>query len=433
MLPLRRASAFAEQETLPAPNQSPDAFLNSEERPGTAGLDVDIDEPAWRRAFVTPDGVRFTRTPDRVLRERRGISRGDDSGLIGDEDEASFGAPAQAWDAIRVGYGRYELPAEETEIDTPVGAAPSVSKPRNNGEITVREEPRNGAGLCPDDWDSEAVVLESISARAEDHISVASVEEHTAPGFAVHAAWFSRPEWYRLVGTAEAESADVIDDALDVSESIDTPADAAAEARLHGETELEEIDLGYLSLYPDEAGLPDLLSVPVIQQPACGSDESAVDVPAEHDVRQVDEDRPVDPLPNISQSEPPAPSRAISRQKAEYEFPSLEFLAEPPLAEGPVITEDILEESAGRLEKVIRDFGVKGEVIHAYPGPIVTLYELEPAPGTKSSRVISLSDDIARSMSAVSARVAVVPGRNAIGIELPNETRETVYLRELLA
>ena len=73
-----------------------------------------------------------------------------------------------------------------------------------------------------------------------------------------------------------------------------------------------------------------------------------------------------------------------------------------------------------------------GEIINARPGPVVTLYELEPAPGIKSSRVIGLSDDIARSMSAVSARVAVVPGRNAIGIELPNPIREKVYLRELL-
>ncbi len=82
---------------------------------------------------------------------------------------------------------------------------------------------------------------------------------------------------------------------------------------------------------------------------------------------------------------------------------------------------------------MLADFGVKGDIINVRPGPVVTLYELEPAPGIKSSRVISLADDIARSMSAISARVAVVPGRNAIGIELPNEIRETVYLREMLA
>ena len=81
----------------------------------------------------------------------------------------------------------------------------------------------------------------------------------------------------------------------------------------------------------------------------------------------------------------------------------------------------------------MQDFGIKGEIVKVHPGPVVTLYELEPAPGIKSSRVIGLADDIARSMSAISARVAVIPGRNAIGIELPNTNRETVFLRELLA
>ncbi|NBQ39227.1 MAG: cell division protein FtsK, partial [Alphaproteobacteria bacterium] len=85
------------------------------------------------------------------------------------------------------------------------------------------------------------------------------------------------------------------------------------------------------------------------------------------------------------------------------------------------------------LEGVLEDFGVRGEIVNVRPGPVVTLYELEPAPGIKSSRVIGLADDIARSMSAISARVAVVPGRNAIGIELPNQRRETVYLRELIS
>jgi S-DNA-T family DNA segregation ATPase FtsK/SpoIIIE len=128
----------------------------------------------------------------------------------------------------------------------------------------------------------------------------------------------------------------------------------------------------------------------------------------------------------------PAPAGLERTKFHSYKLPDVELLGQPPESDGPVLTEDILEESAGRLEKVIRDFGVKGEVIHVHPGPVVTLYEFEPAPGVKSSRVIALSEDIARSMSAVSARVAVIPGRNAIGIELPNDTRETVYLREML-
>src|SRR5207247_7119016 len=94
---------------------------------------------------------------------------------------------------------------------------------------------------------------------------------------------------------------------------------------------------------------------------------------------------------------------------------------------------DTTQDNATSLESEQADFSVRGEIGKAHPGPGVTLYELEPAPGIKSSRVIGLADDIARSMSALSARVAVVPGRNAIGIELPNPHREKVYLRELLA
>jgi S-DNA-T family DNA segregation ATPase FtsK/SpoIIIE len=117
-----------------------------------------------------------------------------------------------------------------------------------------------------------------------------------------------------------------------------------------------------------------------------------------------------------------------------FEMPSLHFLAEAKnVARDPSLSQDALEQNARLLEGVLEDFGVKGEIIHVRPGPVVTLYELEPAPGIKSSRVIGLADDIARSMSAIACRVAVVPGRNAIGIELPNARRETVYLREILA
>jgi len=115
-----------------------------------------------------------------------------------------------------------------------------------------------------------------------------------------------------------------------------------------------------------------------------------------------------------------------------YEYPPRDLLQEPPRTVGFVLTQEQLEQNAGLLESVLEDFGVRGEIIHVRPGPVVTLYEFEPAPGVKSSRVIGLADDIARSMSALSARVAVVPGRNVIGIELPNATRETVYFREMI-
>jgi DNA segregation ATPase FtsK/SpoIIIE, S-DNA-T family len=116
-----------------------------------------------------------------------------------------------------------------------------------------------------------------------------------------------------------------------------------------------------------------------------------------------------------------------------YEVPPLNLLAAPKASDRFAPSTDAIQETAGTLEHVLGDFGVRGSIINARPGPVVTLYELEPAPGIKSSRVIGLADDIARSMSALSARVAVVSGRNVIGIELPNTTREKVYLRELLA
>ena len=115
-----------------------------------------------------------------------------------------------------------------------------------------------------------------------------------------------------------------------------------------------------------------------------------------------------------------------------YELPALNLLARPGARTARVVSDEALDQNARMLENVLADFGVKVEIINVRPGPVVTLYELEPAAGVKSSRVIGLADDIARSMSAIAARVAVVPGRNVIGIELPNQDRETVYIRELV-
>jgi DNA segregation ATPase FtsK/SpoIIIE, S-DNA-T family len=127
-----------------------------------------------------------------------------------------------------------------------------------------------------------------------------------------------------------------------------------------------------------------------------------------------------------------APKAASKKSSDKFELPSVSVLAAPKAGDRQPLSKAELETNSRALEGVLQDFGVRGEIVKAHPGPVVTLYELEPAPGIKSSRVIGLSDDIARSMSALSARVAVVPGRNAIGIELPNAHREKVYLRELL-
>ncbi len=147
-----------------------------------------------------------------------------------------------------------------------------------------------------------------------------------------------------------------------------------------------------------------------------------------------DDEEEDEPQPKYGRAAP-APKRKVGSRarRGRYELPPLDVLAAAPKERAPALSNAALEENSRMLEGVLKDFGVQGEIVNARPGPVVTLYELEPAPGIKSSRVIGLADDIARSMSAVSARVAVVPGRNAIGIELPNPRREKVVLRELLS
>ncbi|EIE53130.1 DNA translocase FtsK, partial [Citreicella sp. 357] len=127
------------------------------------------------------------------------------------------------------------------------------------------------------------------------------------------------------------------------------------------------------------------------------------------------------------------PSLGFDDSGSGYELPPLGLLGSPDGIERHHLSDEALEENARMLETVLDDYGVKGEIVSVRPGPVVTMYELEPAPGLKASRVIGLADDIARSMSALSARVSTVPGRSVIGIELPNENREMVSFREILS
>ncbi|MGV2111538.1 DNA translocase FtsK [Agrobacterium salinitolerans] len=180
-------------------------------------------------------------------------------------------------------------------------------------------------------------------------------------------------------------------------------------------------------------------ALPVVEQevapPAVAETPMVVEAP-----KPVEQVQPVERITAEPRFTPRAPIQASQPMfrdapvfaEGEYEYPSIDLLQEARVQQTTTMTPEALEQSAGLLESVLEDFGIKGEIIDVRPGPVVTLYEFEPAPGVKSSRVIGLSDDIARSMSALSARVAVVPGRNVIGIELPNPVRETVYLRELI-
>jgi DNA segregation ATPase FtsK/SpoIIIE, S-DNA-T family len=148
------------------------------------------------------------------------------------------------------------------------------------------------------------------------------------------------------------------------------------------------------------------------------------------------------PPPVIAdRKKPAAPSaKAVARDRQSslplgdtYKLPSLSLLTPPPPSNTKTIDKAALERNARLLETVLDDFNVKGRIVEIRPGPVVTMYELEPAAGIKASRVIALADDIARNMSAMSARIAVIPGRTVIGIELPNAKRETVSLSELIA
>ncbi len=179
-----------------------------------------------------------------------------------------------------------------------------------------------------------------------------------------------------------------------------------------------------------------ILSAPVLPEPGPEpdlddeEDDLALAPVFEDEIEAVDDAPPLrQPILPPSLTRP----RTLSNT-TDYALPSSELLA-PPALINPDATADegALAQNARLLETVLRNFGVRGEIMEVRPGPVVTLYELEPAPGTKSSRVINLADDIARSMSAIAVRIAIVPGRSVIGIELPNPTRETVYLREMLA
>ena len=181
-----------------------------------------------------------------------------------------------------------------------------------------------------------------------------------------------------------------------------------------------------LVLKPDpETGLPELRARhPDEAAPATEAATQAI-APAVERSRATPAAAPVRKLAPLPEPLPPP-------EDTDFELPHLDLLAQVKVMTGAGKSPQALAETSRQLETVLDDFGVRGEIIDAKTGPVVTLYELEPAPGTRAARVISLADDIARSLCALSVRVAVVPGRNVIGIELPNERRATVYLRELL-
>jgi len=180
---------------------------------------------------------------------------------------------------------------------------------------------------------------------------------------------------------------------------------------------------------------------PSVARRAAKKAKAAVPKPLRLDDEDDDIDPRPGPEPRVMDVKPPRTSkREVRENQGAFEFvqtegfrlPELSMLAKPRVRQASV-DEAALRQNARLLESVLAEFGVRGTIDQIRPGPVVTLYELAPAPGVKHARVVALSDDIARSMSVAACRVAVVSGRNAIGIELPNHRRETVFLRDLLA
>ncbi|MCC7321128.1 MAG: DNA translocase FtsK 4TM domain-containing protein, partial [Rubellimicrobium sp.] len=238
-----------------------------------------------------------------------------------------------------------------------------------------------------------------------------------------------------------------------IADAVKSRGSAPAEAPLRAEPPLTK----------GPAAAPAVIRAPVAPPPVIEAEADEADDWDRNAFAHLDEDEDDLPPPPARLAQPhgfaadakrgvvqhaarkaPAPSRKAEDEKQPslrfddpagdaYELPPLSLLTSPTTIQRAQLSDEALEENARMLESVLDDYGVKGEIVSVRPGPVVTMYELEPAPGLKASRVIGLSDDIARSMSALSARVSTVPGRTVIGIELPNAFREKVVLREILA
>ncbi|SCZ14771.1 FtsK/SpoIIIE family protein, partial [Microvirga guangxiensis] len=435
-------------------------------------------EPGWWKAFALDKDVRATRTPDRIIKKQSetnvvALSSGEAIDIV----RLARAADRSCTEAIRrrlerlrnaaepnsLGFSTFELETEGSPVVQsihPAGGMVSVEEPpipieriedvatasaANSADVYEHLETRlNGVDIANCEVVSDCSSTEQASLRHQGELLLPVAIEKARPvfsGFAFQSSLYKISVFFKPessidlsieddphdggpIITEDADSIDNQESLSGMSEWIE-PEDVAIPeiGVLAPEQNAEEIDPCYLSLYSEE--ISSSLELIEISENA---DRSAF---ATANIGTLASDVSVSAGQAVVAQVINFPKVERTRNTG-YELPDVQLLAEPPESEGPVLTEDILEERAGRVEKVIRDFGVKGEVIHVRPGPVVTLYELEPAPGVKSSRVIALSDDIARSMSAVSARVAVVPGRNAIGIELPNDTRETVYLREML-
>ncbi|TCQ77946.1 DNA translocase FtsK [Ochrobactrum sp. BH3] len=416
---------------------------------------------AWKAHFALGANVRFTRTPEVELVRRRGEDLPDINGRTKTAaPETSPAEVAKVAEAQPMAVAALQQSVSQNMVRTPVAPVPPVVTAATVAPIaqppvvqpievspaqiaaTVHAEPISNAAVSAFAHLSDFAFWESFNFDSAPAQPVAAVVAETpkrpVPTVESIIAQFRTVEWNKQ----KVEEAPVVAVAQSVvTEPAQQPIAApVAEVKVEAPVAPEPV-----AVQVEAPATPAIeAAAPKIEEVVAPVEESVeADVVLngveEQIVEEVEQPAPVaaptpaKAAPSIALYQPqPLPRTEAVVMHGDYEFPPRDLLQEPPSLEGNVITQEMLERSAGLLESVLEDFGVRGEIIHVRPGPVVTLYEFEPAPGVKSSRVIGLADDIARSMSALSARVAVVPGRNVIGIELPNANRETVYLREMI-
>ncbi|WP_428926756.1 DNA translocase FtsK 4TM domain-containing protein [Marinibacterium sp. SX1] len=320
------------------------------------------------------------------------------------------------------------LTATAPRAATPPVSAPVAAPVAPVVPAAPTTQPRMSAPMAPD-----APVEEARFAEVED--------THTAEIIGHH-AWATQDASARTVPPApeaHAPAPMAHDDAGDRTAAPaghDNAAYAPAEYddAAHAPTGYEDAayaQAGYNDMADEETGYEDA------RAPAPGDavpvHRAAAPIPVAEPKKVVQNPVRKPPQPSKRAQAEAQPSLTFEEQDQGYELPPLNLLTSPDSIQRHHLSDEALEENARMLENVLDDYGVKGEIVSVRPGPVVTMYELEPAPGLKASRVIGLADDIARSMSALSARVSTVPGRSVIGIELPNDKREMVVLREILA
>ncbi|MCM2403906.1 FtsK/SpoIIIE domain-containing protein [Rhizobium sp. S153] len=485
---LRRPET-ARQERTPAAPPS----VNGHHTDALAASEIEgrSEMPVWQSAFAMAPNVRFTRTPETAISRRPAPENTELAPVVPASavpepvpaPTASVAPAVAAAETAQATPPQPAAPREERRAGLSVilpqppdatGARALTYKLRR--ELARQREEAASAGL------QQAAVLEKSQTQTPEMNVAAPVativepqqpntssqpqeqaERNTsaavpAPAIPAYAAYLSDHVFWEAMnldgGTDDIEPlrADTVTPQNPVSARMAQPVRPAAPARKPPVVKATVVRASILA--PQPAPILPQVALPAFQAPEwsvialyreVGLREPDQDVASAEIVEEIaeaavlQEPAPEAPVENVIvdavpmlQPSQPVFRRVVALAEGEYEYPPIDLLQEPQFQETTAMTPEALEQSAGLLESVLEDFGIKGEIIDVRPGPVVTLYEFEPAPGVKSSRVIGLSDDIARSMSALSARVAVVPGRNVIGIELPNPVRETVYLRELI-